>query len=309
MISIKKMLLPTDRYSLKCPYEMKPTRVVVHNTANDADAEDEISYMIRNNREVSFHYAVDDKEAVQGIPENRNSWNAGDGNGKGNREGISIEICYSESGGERFRKAEQNAAELIADILRRYGWGIDRVTKHQDYNGKNCPHRSLGLGWERFLEMIEKAMGENPTPPNPPESAAAFYRVRTKRHGWLPEVRDLTDYAGYQESAVTDIAVKVSSGKVQYRVHVKGGAWLPYVTGYSLNDSRNGYAGNGRVIDAVEIIYTPADGSQKRAKYHTAPVGGSRYYAWQYDNERGNGQDGYAGLFGREIGKFQLIIE
>ena len=135
---------------------MTPTRIVVHNTANDASAQNEIAYMRRNTNTVSFHYAVDDKEVVQGIEENRNSWNAGDGSkGKGNREGISIEICYSKSGGERFIKAEENAVELIVDILKRYGWGIDRVTKHQDYNGKNCPHRTLDLGWDRFLKMID----------------------------------------------------------------------------------------------------------------------------------------------------------
>ena len=50
---------------------MAPTRVVVHNTANDAPAANEIAYMIRNDNEVSFHYAVDDQEVVQGIPENR----------------------------------------------------------------------------------------------------------------------------------------------------------------------------------------------------------------------------------------------
>lgn len=125
---------------------MTPSRIVVHNTANDATARNEIDYMTRNNDETSFHYAVDDKEIVQGIEENRNSWNAGDGNGKGNREGIAIEICYSKSGGERFLKAEDNAASLIADILKRYGWGIDRVTKHQDYSGKYCPHRTLDMG-------------------------------------------------------------------------------------------------------------------------------------------------------------------
>ena len=42
--------------------------ITVHNTYNDASAENEIAYMIRNNNEVSFHIAVDDKEAVQGIP-------------------------------------------------------------------------------------------------------------------------------------------------------------------------------------------------------------------------------------------------
>ena len=57
--------------------------IVVHNTANDASAANEIAYMIRNDNSTSFHYAIDDKEIVQGIPENRNAFHAGDG-GKGN---------------------------------------------------------------------------------------------------------------------------------------------------------------------------------------------------------------------------------
>ena len=155
-MEIIKNLVDASKYSIKCPYNMTPTRIVVHNTANDASAKNEVAYMKRNNEQISFHYAVDDKQIVQAIPENRNAWHSGDGGkGKGNREGIAIEICYSKSGGDRFAKAEANSVELIVDILKRYGWGIDKVTKHQDYNGKYCPHRTLDMGWERFIEMIE----------------------------------------------------------------------------------------------------------------------------------------------------------
>ena len=158
-MEIIKNIVPSDKYDIKCPYGMSASRIVVHNTANDATARNEISYMIRNDNEISFHYAVDDKEIVQGIPENRTAWHSGDGeNGKGNREGIAIEICYSKSGGDRFIQAEKNAVDLIADILKRYGWGVDRVTKHQDYNGKYCPHRTLDAGWDRFIKMIEAKM-------------------------------------------------------------------------------------------------------------------------------------------------------
>ena len=158
-MSIIKNLVSTAKYNIKCPYSMSPSRIVVHNTANDASARNEVSYMISNDQEVSFHYAVDDKEVVQGIPENRNAWHCGDGaNGKGNREGIAIEICYSKSGGSRFTQAEKNAVDLIAEILKRYGWGVDAVTKHQDYNGKYCPHRTLDQGWDRFIKMIEAKM-------------------------------------------------------------------------------------------------------------------------------------------------------
>ena len=155
-MNITKNFVSKDKYGIKCPYPMTPTRIVVHNTANDASARNEIAYMIGNNQEVSFHYAVDDKEVVQGIPEDRNAWHSGDGeNGKGNREGVAIEICYSKSGGDRFIQAEKNAVDLIVSILKRYNWGVDKVTKHQDYNGKYCPHRTLDAGWDRFIKMIE----------------------------------------------------------------------------------------------------------------------------------------------------------
>lgn len=166
MVAINQNLCLESKWGIKCPYSMTPTRIVVHNTANDASAANEIAYMNRNTNTVSFHYAVDDVQALQGIPEDRNSWNAGDGTyGIGNREGIAIEICYSLSGGSRFIKAEQNAVELIVDILRRRGWGIDRVTKHQDYSGKYCPHLTLDMGWDRFINMIKDAL--NPSKPVP----------------------------------------------------------------------------------------------------------------------------------------------
>ena len=121
MVKVKKIECPSDKVRIKCPNTMTPTRIVIHNTANDASAADEIAYMHKNKKEVSFHFAVDDKEAVQGIALNRNAWHAGDGNGKGNREGIAIEICYSKSGGERFEAAQKNAALLTAKLLADYG--------------------------------------------------------------------------------------------------------------------------------------------------------------------------------------------
>ena len=164
MVPIRENLVPKDKYAIKCPYTRTPTRVVIHNTANDAPAVNEISYMRYNDLEISFHYAVDDVNIVQGIPESRNAWASGDGHGKGNMEGIHIEICYSKSGGKKFDKAEQNAAEFTASLLKKYDWGIDKVTKHRDYDGKYCPHRTLDRGWQRFLSMVKRYMEPAKTP-------------------------------------------------------------------------------------------------------------------------------------------------
>ena len=134
------------------------------------------------------------------------------------------------------------------------------------------------------------------------------YRVRTNSR-WLPEVCNLNDYAGIQGEAITDIAVSVSAGSVKYRVHNKGGSWLPYVTDCNINDS-NGYAGDGQPIDAIEIYYSTPDNIRpyKYAKYHVSPANGN-YYSWQFDDKTDTGQDGYAGSFGTEIDRLQIVIE
>ena len=153
--------LDYSKYSLKCPYEMNPEFIVIHNTYNDASAANEVSYMQRNSNSTSFHIAVDDFEAVQGLPLDRNAWHAGDGNGSGNRKGISIEICYSKSGGSKFVAAQDNAAQLTAKMLKERNWGIDRVKKHQDFSGKHCPHRTLDdYGWDYFLNLVSKYLNE-----------------------------------------------------------------------------------------------------------------------------------------------------
>lgn len=169
-ITPRKMLCPAVNKSWKFPYPMTPEFYVVHNTANDASAHNEITYMNRTKaqggKQVSYHYAIDDKEVVQGLEENVNGWHASDGaNGDGNRKGIGIEICWSKSGGDHFIKAEKLAAEFIAQELKKKGWGLDRVKKHQDFdpNGKYCPHRTLDMGWQRFLDMIDSYMNPAPT--------------------------------------------------------------------------------------------------------------------------------------------------
>lgn len=130
-----------------------------------------------------------------------------------------------------------------------------------------------------------------------------FYRVKTKKNGWLGEIKNLEDYAGYQDSPITDVAIKVDKGSIKYRVHVKGGNWLGWISEYDIKDI-NKYAGNGKEIDAIQVYYyTPHDiRPYKRAKYKTN-------YGWQYDTETKNNQDGYAGVFGHVVTKLMISIE
>jgi len=160
-------LLPEDKYSLKSPFRMVPEGVCIHNTDNNVSAAGEIKYMITREdekKEVGFHIAVDDIEVIQVVPFDRNCWASGDGsNGNGNRKYIHIEICYSlpnkpEFDELKFDKAEKNAAHFTAVLLKKYGWDVSKVKKHQDFSPKDCPHLTMKKGWQRFLDMIQSEL-------------------------------------------------------------------------------------------------------------------------------------------------------
>lgn len=188
-MKIINMPMPESKYNLKCPYNMDAEDITVHNTANDASARNEANYMIGNNSSTSFHAAIDDIEVVTTIPFNRNAFHAGDGrSGRGNRKAIGIEICYSKSGGERFEAAEENAAAYIAMLLRERNWGIERVKRHYDYSGKYCPHRTMDMGWERFLDKIRKHLdAQNQPIPENNNTGGELEMSRVYQNGSTPE--------------------------------------------------------------------------------------------------------------------------
>mgnify|MGYP006981054120 CR=1 FL=1 len=111
--------------------------------------------------------------------------------------------------------------------------------------------------------------------------------------------------------AITGIAIGVSEGYVRYQVHLLNGGWLPEVDGYDIDDDENGYAGNGRTpIDALKAVFYTPDGYEYQCLYmQVSPKGMDEYYPVQIDDQTVNGQDGYAGCFGKYIDKVQLWVE
>ena len=149
-------------YHINAPYAMTPKYITIHNTGNTASARNESAYMNSNSNYTSYHVAIDDKEAVQVVPFNRNAWHAGDGQGQGNRASIGIEICYSMDNGysgamsARYKQAQENTALYVAYVLHQYGWGTDRLRQHWNWSGKDCPHKMRAHnGWGAFVARVQ----------------------------------------------------------------------------------------------------------------------------------------------------------
>jgi hypothetical protein len=272
-----------------------PKGIFLHNDAGSQNANCTFytTWLPKQNAENGFaHYYVANDGILQAEDDAYIAWHCAELDGNTNY--LAIEICQSKGEEEVFLKNEETALILAAQKCKEYNIepNENTIKLHQEVAKTACPHRSVELHGGRDVVTFT-------------------YAVRIEGGNILPEVKNLADYAGIKGCRITDIAIKANKGAVRYRVHVLGGDWLPYVTGYNWKDHSNGYAGNGKAIDAIEVEYfTPDDivakhGYQK-AQYRVAPVKGE-YFDWQYDAEKGNGQDGYAGCIGQAIDRFQLF--
>lgn len=224
------MLVPQSRYEVLCPYEMNPTEITFHNTYNDAPAINERNNVANNSTGTSFHIAVDDKEAIQLIPFNRNAWHAGDGaNGRGNRHSIGVEICYSMSGGERYRKAELNAVEVIAQLMIQFDIPISKVKTHQERNGKYCPHRMLDEG--RVAWFKSQLTQTNQKTEGVEIIVNKYNKVITYEFGTalVPTVVQMMDALGY-ESRIVSVGNK--QGLVRFETDYRQGNELDKATAW-----------------------------------------------------------------------------
>lgn len=285
--------------------------IAIHHMAGVLSAEQCGNIFKQSNRGASTHYGVGKNgEIGQYVDEADTAW--ANANWDSNCKSVTIETSNCEIGGSwKVSDVTLNSLiKLVADIAKRNNITLIKgktLVWHRMYCATTCPGDYLLSKLDYIIEQANKInnSGSNPAPQPSNNTVNVYYKVKTVKHGWLPEVKNLTDFAGYENSPITGVAIKVDRGSIKYRVHIKNGGWLPYVTGYNTNDLNNGYAGNGKVIDAIEVYYyTPNDiRPYKKAKYKVND------YSYQYDNEKSNNQDGYAGVFGVDMVKFQIVIE
>lgn len=144
-----------------------------------SDADNNARYFQKGERAASAHYIVDDHQIVRCVPEDEVAYSVGaekytdwakrNIGSNPNSKVISVEMCVNADG--RFWRMYSNTAHLCAEILKRRGWGIERLIHHNDGSGKACPAffvrdlmarkyigKSAVESWDEFKRDVDRLM-------------------------------------------------------------------------------------------------------------------------------------------------------
>lgn len=278
--------------------------ITIHHMAGRLTAEQCGRIFQAKGRYGSSHYGVGyDGSIANYVDEEDTAWT--NSNWDSNCKSVNIETSDNDNSWYVNDITLNTLIKLVADIAKRRNLGklVPRknLTWHSMFTNTTCPGDYLRGKIQYIADEANKINDESTS-----NEVNVYYMARTKKHGWLKEVKNLEDYAGYENSPITGLAIRVDKGSIRYRVHLKGKGWLPFVTGYDINDFNNGFAGDiVNIIDCVECYYYTPNNIRpfKKAKYKV------NNYPYQYDNEKTKGQDGYAGVMGVTATKFQIVIE
>lgn len=214
--------------------------IVVHQTGNTnkgADAKAHANLQYRgNSREAAWHETVDDKGVYQSFSHDWKLFHAGDGRyGKGNAQGIAIELCVNGDGD--YNKMIENALARIKELMAMYHIPIERVISHYDCSKKWCPSELLNGKNGMTFKNFKNVLTEKNIPINKKGSSTSFVgkRVESIHPGKLrfynkPSWKDQAVY-GYllNGHGFNEILAKVDvEGYPQYKV--SNGKAIYYVT-------------------------------------------------------------------------------
>ena len=284
----------------------KIEQICLHHMAGRLTAEQCGKIFQQVGRYGSSHYGIGyDGRIGQYVDETDTAWT--NSNWDSNCKSVTIETSDNDNSWYVNDTTLNSLIKLVADIAKRNNLGTlvpgKNLTWHSMFTSTSCPGDYLRSKMQYIADEANKINCGSSVPSS--NVVNVYYKVKTQKHGWLPEVKNLEDYAGWENSPITGLAIRVDKGSIKYRVTTVSGKQLGWITGYNINDYIKGWAGNGEAIALVEVYYYTPNNIRpyKKAKYKV------NNYDWQYDNEKTNGQDGYAGVMGVPATKFQIVIE
>lgn len=162
MVTIKKQLVSSAVIAKSTSGNGNSRKyITIHETGNPskgANAQSHANLQANgNSRQASWHWQVDNKQAIQSFAHSVRCWHAG--SSAGNNSSIGIEICINSDG--NYAEAINNAAELVKHIMKEENIPLANVVQHNKWSGKNCPTilraGNKGINWSSFLNKVSGA--------------------------------------------------------------------------------------------------------------------------------------------------------
>lgn len=276
--------------------------ITIHHMAGRLTAEQCGRIFQAKGRYGSSHYGVGyDGSIANYVDEEDTAWT--NSNWDSNCKSVTIETSDNDNSWYVNDITLNALIKLVADIAKRRNLGKlvpgKNLTWHSMFTNTTCPGNYLRSKMQYIADEANKINNESTS-----NEVNVYYRVKTQKHGWLPEVKNLEDYAGWENSPITGLAIRVDKGSIKYRVTTVSGKQLGWITGYNINDYIKGWAGNGEPIALVEAYYfTPSNVRPYQYAYYKV-----NDYPYQKDLIKGNGFDGFGGVRGVPMTKFQMYI-
>ena len=165
MVEIQKKLTP---YNFTSMSNKKNLYIVVHYVGAVSTAKNNASYYASGKLNSSAHYFVDETSIWQSVKDEDRAWHCGGGlqgkNGHAfhgictNSNSIGIEMCVKKDkyGNWYFEeKTIKNTVDLIKHLMDKHDIPIERVIRHFDVTGKNCPAPYVNESkWNEFKNLI-----------------------------------------------------------------------------------------------------------------------------------------------------------
>lgn len=223
---------------------------------------------------------------------------------------------------DEFKKMVQNEQKktpIITVYRIRKDWD-DAKSQIGAYNSLENAKKACKDGYSVFDENGKVVYTKNnistETQVIPPAAKPVTDKINVKYRAyaggkWWGEIENYNTinsngYAGVEGKSIRGLAVKPEKGTIKYRVHIKGGGWLGWMTDYDINNWRTGCAGNKiRDIDAVQMDFSGVEGY--KIKYRVSTVNATDYLNWIEGYNIRNSM-GYAGIIGKSIDKIQIEI-
>ena len=277
----------------------KISEITIHHMAGRLTAQRCGELFQNPSRDGSSHYGIGyDGTIAQYVDEKYGAWT--NSNKEANCRAVTIETANDSTGGNWPVNdvTLRSLINLVADIAKRNGLVPlvkgKNLTWHQMYSATACPGPYLISKLDYIVDEANKIInGDNNVVVNRTPVTITY---QAYDGAWLGKITGYdannakTGYAGVIGNPMSGIYAEASVGNVYYRVHQKGGSWLPEV------QNREDYAGNlGKAIDGFMI---KSDSTRLTYRAH------DKTHGWLSEisgYDMNNASTGYAGWTGYEI--------